>query len=71
MQQATALPTWADRFLTELADHGYITRAARTAGISATVVIRQRRTDRAFAVAVARALAEAPVPSGAREITCR
>lgn len=67
MRTQTQPPTWADRFLADLAEHGYVSRAARAVGISCTVVTRHRRTDPAFDAAVTEAMGTPPAE--AREIT--
>ncbi|WP_019633284.1 hypothetical protein [Actinomadura atramentaria] len=59
-------PTWVDTFLADLAEHGYVARAARTAGVSCTVVARHGRRDPGFAEALHAAQDHAP-QSPARE----
>ncbi|HEX2312485.1 MAG TPA: hypothetical protein VHJ17_02050 [Thermomonospora sp.] len=67
MRTHTQAPTWADRFLADLARHGYVAKAARTAGISCSVVTRRCRTNPAFAADVAEAMGDPPAE--AREIS--
>jgi predicted alpha-1,6-mannanase (GH76 family) len=45
-------PAWVDRFLTDLAEHGYVTRAACAAGVSTTTVLQLCQTEPAFAAKV-------------------
>ncbi|MFC0042676.1 hypothetical protein [Actinomadura rayongensis] len=60
-------PGWVDVFLEDLAEHGYVARAARTAGVSCTVVARRGRRDPLFARALREAQGHAP-ESTAREV---
>jgi hypothetical protein len=53
-------PLWVDTFLADLAEHGYVARAARTAGVSCTVVARYGRRNPRFAEALHEAQEHAP-----------
>lgn len=67
MRTQTQTPTWMGDFLTDLARHGYVSKAARAVGVSCTIVTRHRRMDSTFDAAVTEAMGTAPAE--AREIT--